>query len=267
MPMGVRIALGALAIGVLAIVVNWSYQVIRKPSELFFPVSGSLNKTPAETWERYAAIFNQYSTRVITPDLLAAMAQVEGSGNPLVRTYWRWSWSLHPFEVYRPASSAVGMFQIIDGTFAEAKRYCIVNHRVVESGSGNGGPCAFNAYYTRVMPAQAVELTAAYLDRSVALTLERRGIGHASMQQKQQLAAVVHLCGAGGGDLYAKRGFRLSPGQRCGDHEVREYLARIDGMKRVFDRLARQERATAVSVARPAAGEKFFAVSEARGQV
>jgi hypothetical protein len=92
-----------------------------------------------------------------------------------------------------------------------------------------------------------VELTAAYLDRSVALTLERHRIGHASLQQKQQLAAVVHLCGAGGGDLYAKRGFRLSPGQRCGDHEVREYLARINGMKRVFDRLVRQEHSTAAS--------------------
>ena len=27
--------------------VNWSYHIIRKPSELFFPVSGTLNKTPA----------------------------------------------------------------------------------------------------------------------------------------------------------------------------------------------------------------------------
>lgn len=28
---------------------NWAYQVIRKPSELFFPVSGALYKTPYET--------------------------------------------------------------------------------------------------------------------------------------------------------------------------------------------------------------------------
>jgi hypothetical protein len=247
MPRAVQIGLAAVALAVLAIAVNWSYQVFRKPSELFFPVSGSLNKTPAETWERYAPLFNQYSTSVITPGLLAAMAQVEGSGNPVVRTYWRWSWSLHPFEVYRPASSAVGMFQIIDGTFAEAKRYCIVDHRVLDNEAGTGRPCPFNEYYARVMPAHAVELTAAYLDRGVASTLERHRIGHASLQQKQQLAAVVHLCGAGGGDLYAKHGFRLSPGQRCGDHEVRQYLARINGMKRVFDRLARQERATAAS--------------------
>ena len=29
----------------------------------------------------------------MTPELLAALAQVEGSGNPVARTYWRWSWS------------------------------------------------------------------------------------------------------------------------------------------------------------------------------
>jgi hypothetical protein len=33
---------------------NWGYQVIRKPAELFFPVSGALSKTPAETWRQYA---------------------------------------------------------------------------------------------------------------------------------------------------------------------------------------------------------------------
>jgi hypothetical protein len=45
----------------------------------------------------------------MTPDLLAALAQVEGSGNPVVRTYWRFSLTNEPFENFRPASSAVGM--------------------------------------------------------------------------------------------------------------------------------------------------------------
>ncbi len=31
----------------LWLALNWMYQVVRKPSELFFPVSGTLNKTPA----------------------------------------------------------------------------------------------------------------------------------------------------------------------------------------------------------------------------
>jgi len=96
------LVLGVLAIACVA--VNWIYQVARKPSELFFPVSGTLYKTPAETWRQYAPLFQEYSTSVMTPELLAAIAQVEGSGNPVARTYWRWSWTRQPFEMYRPAS-------------------------------------------------------------------------------------------------------------------------------------------------------------------
>ena len=72
---------------------DFLYQVIRKPSELFFPVSGALFKTPAETWRDYGALFRRYSTPSSSAQLLAALAQVEASGNPLARTYWRWSWS------------------------------------------------------------------------------------------------------------------------------------------------------------------------------
>jgi hypothetical protein len=224
----------------LALPVNWIYQVIHKPSELFFPVSGTLYKTPSETWRQYAPIFRKYATNVITPDLLAAIAQVEGSGNPVVRTYWRWSWTSQPFEVYRPASSAVGMYQMTDGTFAEARRYCIHNHTVAEDGPWNSWrSCWFNSLYARVLPTHAVELTSAYLDRGVAITLERHRMASAALQYKQELAAVIHLCGAGTGDAYARRGFRLIDGQRCGDHDVRVYLAHINAMKGVFDRLAR----------------------------
>jgi hypothetical protein len=48
----------------------------------------------------------------------------------------------------------------------------------------------------------------------------------------------MHLCGAGAGDAYARRGFKLTPGQRCGEHDVRAYLARVAAMKRVFARLS-----------------------------
>jgi hypothetical protein len=219
--------------------VNWSYQVVRKPSELFFPVSGALYKTPAETWQTYAPIFRRHATRLITPDFLAALAQVEGSGNPVVRTYWRWSLTSQPFEIYRPASSAVGMYQITDGTFVEARRYCIHNHVVVREGPWYQlRSCWFNSLYTRVVPAHAAELTSAYLDRRVASTLKKRRIRLASLTQQQNLAAVIHLCGATAGDRYAARGFRLVAGQRCGAHDVRAYLARVNAMRGVFRRLA-----------------------------
>jgi hypothetical protein len=239
-PRPAKIVMGVLVILVLWLLCNWIYQVVRKPSELFFPVSGTLNKSPAETWQQYASIFKKYSTNVMTPDLLAAIAQVEGSGNPVARTYWRWSWSSQPFEVYRPASSAVGMYQITDGNFAQARRYCIRDHAVVEDGPWNNWQsCWFNSLYARVIPGHAVELTSAYLDRSVANILQRHRIGAATPQHKQMLAALIHLCGAGAGDEFARRGFRLIEGQRCGDHPAQAYLDRVSAMKGVFDRFER----------------------------
>jgi hypothetical protein len=237
-PLHMKIMVGAVFLLALWLGVNWIYQVIRKPSELFFPVSATLNKTPAETWQQYSSLLKRYATPVMTPDLLAAIAQVEGSGNPVARTYWRWSWTSQPFEVYRPASSAVGMYQITDGTFAEARRYCIHDHAVAEDGPWNSWhSCWFNSLYARVLPGDAIELTSAYLDHNVALILERRGLGAAALAHKQMLAAMTHLCGAGAADEYAKRGFRLGAGQRCGDHETRAYLDRVAAMQAVFKRL------------------------------
>jgi len=228
-----------MAVAVLVwFALNGIYQVVRKPSELFFPVSGTLNKTPAETWHEYGPLFRSYSTDIMTPPLLAALAQVEGSGNPVARTYWRWSLSPAPFDVYRPASSAVGMYQITDGTFQEARRLCIRHHQVVADGPWNDwNSCWFNWLYTRVIPSHAVELTSAYLDRAVASALGHHPVRGATLARKQELAALIHLCGAGAGDLYARRGLRLAEGQRCGDHEARDYIARVNAQKRIFEDL------------------------------
>ena len=84
-----KLLVGAALLAILWLSINWAYQVARKPSELFFPVSGTLNKTPSQTWQQYELIFKNNSTRVMSPDLLAAIAQVEGSGNPVARTYWK----------------------------------------------------------------------------------------------------------------------------------------------------------------------------------
>jgi hypothetical protein len=238
-PLAVRIIVVAAVLVCAWLAANWVFQVLRKPTELFFPVSGALNKTPAETWRAYAPLFRAHSTSVMTPELLAAIAQVEGAGNPVARTYWRWRPSWNPFEVYRPASSAVGMYQITGPTFEEAKRYCIHNHVVVEVGRWHDvRSCWFNALYTRVVPSHAVELTAALLDRSVANTLARQRVASATLQQRQDLAALIHLCGAGPGDAYARRGFRPTAGQKCGDHDVRGYLAQVNALKRQFSRMA-----------------------------
>lgn len=239
LPPGVQIC-GLLGIAVLLfLAANWVYQVVHKPSELLFPVSGTLYKSPPETWSEYASLFEKYSTDTMTPELLAALAQVEGSGNPIVRTYWRWSWKPHPFEIYRPASSAVGMYQLTDGTFAKAKRYCIHDHHVAEEGRWDDWhSCWFNSLYMRVIPSDAIEMTSAYLDRAVTETLLAHHLRLATLQQKQDLAAIIHLCGEGAGDLYVRRDLRLTRGQKCGDHEAHVYVGRVNAMKRLFERLA-----------------------------
>jgi hypothetical protein len=234
-PGELRFVLLAAAVAVLAVAANGIYQVVRKPTELFFPVSGVLHKTPRATWDAYAPLFRRHATPVMTPALLAALAQVEATGNPIARTYWRFAFVPDPFEIYRPASSAVGMYQITDGTFELARRWCIHDGRVAADGPWKDPrSCWFNALYSRVIPSHAVEMTAALLDHQVAELIRRYGASSASLAARQRLATVIHLCGAGAGAGYVRRGFAFAAGQRCGSHDPRRYIAKVEAMQRVF---------------------------------
>jgi len=211
---------------------NLVYQVARKPTEMFFPFRSAFNKSPAETWRHYEPLFRIYSTAIITPELLAALAQAEGAGNPVAHTYWRWQLTWHPLAIFALASSAVGMYQMTDAAFAEARRYCMHDHAVVEDG------CRPNDFFSRIVPGDAVELAAVFLDRNVQAILARRPNARVSALQKQDLAALIHLCGAGPAAAFARRGYHLAPHERCGDLEAATYLARVNAMKRQFLRLA-----------------------------
>jgi hypothetical protein len=229
---------GVIVVG-LFFAVNWVYQAVRKPTEVLTPVSESLAKTPESTWRSYGRLFEKHSTNILSPEFLAALAQIEGSGNPIARTYWRWQWSWNPFEIYRPASSAVGMFQITDGTFAEARKYCIRDGKVATEGPWyDPRSCWFNGLYTRTVPSHAIEMTAAYLHRSVVnITAAAPRGKRATQEQQQRLAAVIHLCGLKRGEAFAADGFRVKPGERCGAHGVARYLNKVDLMKKRFARL------------------------------
>ena len=219
--------------------INWTYQAVNKPAEILFPLDHSLNKNPAETWRQYGSLFRKHATSVMTPELLAALAQAEGGGNPVARTYWSWQLTWNPLALYQPASSAVGMYQITDGTFEQAKRYCIHEHRVAEDGPWHDqNSCWFNSLYTRILPSHAIQLTSALLDRRITSAIALRPNGSVTLQQKQSLASVIHLCGATAGRAYVTRNFRLTPRQRCGGHDARDYLTRVNAMKQQFARLA-----------------------------
>ena len=232
-PPTVQVGIYLSILVIVSMGVNWGYHAYYKPTELFFPVERALHKSPQETWSEYGALFDVHSTDIVAPELLAALAQAEGSGNPVARTYWRLRLtSRNPLEWYQPASSAVGMFQITNGTFQEGKRYCIHNHQVVEDGPWHDlTSCWFNSLYSRVIPGHAMEMTAALLDRQVTRLVGNRA---ATLQQKQDLAAIIHLCGAGFGRTYVSRNFQLAVHQRCGDHDVRTYLRKIQTLTRQF---------------------------------
>jgi len=231
-PSGMRIFVIAATILAVFSATNFAYHVVRQPTELFFPVSGAFNKKPAQTWQQYAPLFREYSTAAITPELLAALAQVESAGNPLASTYWRWGLTWNPFTVYEPASSAVGMYQMTDAALAEARRYCIYHHTVVEEG------CPLEGLYTRVVPSHAIVLTAVFLDRNVTAILSHQRSPAASPQKKQEVAAIIHLCGPASAKAFVRHGFYLTDRERCGDHDVATYLAQVNMLKQEFLRLA-----------------------------
>ncbi len=61
----------------------------------------------------------------------------------------------------------------------------------------------------------------------------------ATLRQKQELAAIMHLCGVTAGEAFARRGFRLASNQRCGGQNVGAYLVQLQAMQRTFAALAR----------------------------
>jgi transglycosylase-like protein with SLT domain len=232
-----RAAWGALVLALLA-AANAAVQVARKPTELLGVVAPTRARTPEETWAAYRPLFEAHATAAIDAPLLAALAQVESAGDPLARTYWRWQWSLDPLEVYAPASSAVGLLQITDGTFEQARRLCIDGHAVVRPGrDGDRRACGLLGAYFRTVPGHAIELTSAWLDDSVADALARARRPRAPPEARRRLAAVIHLCGRERGVAYARRGFWAMPGERCGDHDLARYVARVAELRAAFARM------------------------------
>jgi len=227
-----------LGVATLALA-NACVQVARKPTELLGLVAPSSTKTPAATWEAYGDLFEAHATPIVTAELLAALAQAESAGDPLARTYWRWSWSWNPFEIYAPASSAVGLLQITDGTFEEARGLCIHGHEVARDGPWlDPTGCWFNGLYARWVPGHAIEMTSAYLHVAVLETLAGSASAGASAADRRRLAALIHLCGRARGALVARRGLRVLPGERCGDHDLARYLAEVAALERTFARVA-----------------------------
>src|ERR1700749_2123586 len=91
------------------------------------------------------------------------------------------------------------MYQMTDAALGEVQGYCILHHTVVESG------CSATAFHSRVVPRHATEFTAVFLDRKVAAILGHRRKSTFSRQQREEPAAIIHLCGTGPATAFARR--------------------------------------------------------------
>jgi hypothetical protein len=231
---------GAAAALVLLAAVNFVYQVWRKPAELSALAGGPAPRTPRGTWAAYGASFRAHATDVISPHLLAALAQQESAGDPLALPAWRWQWTLDPFRIYAPASSAAGILQLTDAAFAEARQLCVHRGRVARAGRWYDlEGCWFNALYTRALASHAIEMTSARLTALVEAALRDARVERAGAAERRRLAAAIHLCGPRAGAALARRGFRPLPDERCGTHLLGAYLARVETLVREFERLDR----------------------------
>ena len=117
-------------------------------------------------------------------------AQRKGAGNPVARTYWRWQLSWNPLALYQPASSGVGMFQMTDAAFAEARQFCVRNHIVLQD------DCRFGSLYIRAIQSHAIELAAVYLVHNLERIFAGPPTAKPSAEHKRELASMIHLCGA-----------------------------------------------------------------------
>jgi hypothetical protein len=226
----IKVALWALCLLSILPVVNWIYHIAKNPSQVLSPFQKVMSKTPASTWHNYESDFRENSTAIMTPEFLAALAQSESAGNPTAQPYWRWDFSSNPFEIYSPASSSSGLFQITHGTFEEAKKFCIHNGQVMQTGPWHKfNSCWFNWTYTRLSASDSIEMISARLHYLVEKFVGRTRM---DIRKKQEVAAIIHLCGPGKALSFIKRGAKGLG--YCGDHHVGSYLNRIRALEKRF---------------------------------
>lgn len=231
-PVAALLAAAALAAASVA------WQLAHKPVELLGAVVPSAPKSPAETWAAYRPAFEAHATALVPPELLAALAQAESAGDPLATPRWRFRWSANPLDLYGPPSSAAGLLQMTDANLADARGLCIHGHEVARAGAWHDpGACWGNDLYARVVPGDAIEMTSAWLDTSLRELAGSSRLRRWTPLQTRRLAAVIHLCGRARAAEYARRGFWILPGERCGEEDVARYVARVEALAREFERL------------------------------
>lgn len=219
---------------IVSFIGNFAYQLYKKPSEVFNFVMPTGGKSLQQTWRVYNSAFKAHSTDIMTADFLASMVQIESSGSPTASPRWRFNIKASLFNWYAPESSSVGLLQFTDGTFEQAKKYCIKNNQVKRVGPWwYFKSCWFNSLYSRLSPSDSIEMTSAQLHISVEEVLKNKNY---PISYKQKVAALIHLCGKNKIRKWIRQGGQLSRLRSCGRHSTRQYLSKLIRFQKQFKR-------------------------------
>ncbi len=230
-----------ITLGLTAFTINLSYQLFNKPTELLRVMGIWKSRTVTDTWAAYGSDFERYSTPVISPQFLAALAQAESSGNPVAAPPWRWQWTSNVARIYAPASTSVGLFQMTDGTYRRASQLCVVDKKVmVRKPWYEFGPCWTRWIYSRLIPSHSIEMTSAYLTWTTYRLLKRARATGVNKARMQTVAAITHLCGERVADEYIRNGFRISGSRTCGSHSLAKYVTRVKAYYNAFSSAAQR---------------------------
>lgn len=212
---------------------NFLVQVARKPTEALGFVF-SQKKTMYDTWSSYKNEFLSSETDLIPAEFLAAVAQVESAGDPVAQPKWVLRFTTDILNIYSPASSAVGLMQITEGNYHEAKTLCIKQKKVSRD-------CWLNKVYARVLPSHSIEMASAYMHQTVTQLLGDKRAHQILRDNIYKLAAVIHLCGKQKAYEYVQSNFKLNSFSRCGSHSVSNYIRKVFAYKTQFARFVDEE--------------------------
>ncbi|MEK7388456.1 MAG: lytic transglycosylase domain-containing protein [Elusimicrobiota bacterium] len=208
---------------------NFVVQIVRKPTEILRFAGLGRGRSPGGTWSEFGADCLRYEGGAITAEYLAALIQVESSGDRFAAPPWRWRWSLDPWRVYAPPSSAVGVLQITKGNLGAA--------RSMVGRDDDSDGCAIMGQCIRLIGSDSIAMTSAFLQSRVRASLAGQG-RQASVRDKQVLAAVIHLCGPNKGPALVRANFDPDSLGTCGGQSVGSYVRLVMKYREQFSRLA-----------------------------
>ncbi|MCH2535573.1 MAG: lytic transglycosylase domain-containing protein [Bdellovibrionales bacterium] len=217
-------------------------QIIQKPAHLLGFMSSYFYKTPYETWQSYHQDFKQYETITTSSYVLAAIAQVESSGNPIATPHWEWNLKNKWHSLYAPVSSSVGLYQFTTPTFERAGTLCVHKGEIYDKVEPYQilHPCWWSRFGVRLSASSSIRAASAYLHKEVGELLRRFNMEHLGVKSRARLAMVVHLCGKYKAALLLKKRSLASLGY-CGSHNVAQYIKKAERLIVKFKKLDHQK--------------------------